>query len=100
MVPHNKVEETMHDLLGLTEQSLAVASVPDTQKGERLVVLHILEDGQLEDLLKRLDRSGLPNLWIPRAASFYRVEAIPVLATGKMDIKTVKKLALERESGD
>ena len=98
MVPHTKVEETMHDLLGLTEQSLAVASVPDTQKGERLVVLHILEDGPLDELLKKLDRSGLPNLWIPRASCFHRVEAIPVLATGKMDIKTVKKLALELDA--
>lgn len=98
MVPHNKVEETMHDLLGLTEQSMAVASVPDTQKGERLVVLHMLEDAQKDELLAKLGSSGLPNLWIPRATSFHRVEAIPVLATGKMDIKTVKKLALELDA--
>ena len=98
MVPHNKVEETMHDLLGLTEQSMAVASVPDAQKGERLVVLHTLDDAQLETLLGKLGDSGLPNLWIPRASSFHRVEGIPVLATGKMDIKTVKKLATELDA--
>lgn len=98
MVPHNKVEETMHELLGLTEQSMAVASVPDSQKGERLVVLHTLSDEQRDTLLGRLGDSGLPNLWIPRAGSFHRVEEIPVLATGKMDIKTVKKLAMELDA--
>lgn len=98
MVPHNKVEETMHEVLGLTEQSMAVASVPDIQKGERLVVLHTLDDAQLEELLKKIGDSSLPNLWIPRAASFHRVEAIPVLATGKMDIKTVKRLVVEFEA--
>jgi len=93
MVPHNKIEEVMHDLLGLTDQSVAIASVPDAQKGERLVVLHILDEEQLAELLSKLDNSGLPNLWIPRASAFYRIEAIPVLATGKMDIKSVKQMA-------
>jgi len=98
MVPHNKIEETMHELLGLTEQSMAVASVSDAQKGERLVVLHTLNDEQRDEILRRLGDSGLPNLWIPRASSFHRVEEIPVLATGKMDIKMVKKLALELDA--
>jgi acyl-[acyl-carrier-protein]-phospholipid O-acyltransferase/long-chain-fatty-acid--[acyl-carrier-protein] ligase len=100
MVPHTTVEEKLHALLGLTDQSLAVASVPDAQKGERLVVLHILTDAQLEELTAHLDECDLPNLWIPRAKAFYRIEEIPVLATGKMDIKTVKKMAREFDLGD
>jgi acyl-[acyl-carrier-protein]-phospholipid O-acyltransferase/long-chain-fatty-acid--[acyl-carrier-protein] ligase len=99
MVPHTTVEEKLHELLSLTDQSMAVASVPDEQKGERLVVLHTLSDEQLEELLGRLDESGLPNLWVPRARAFYRIEAIPVLATGKMDIKEVKRLATALDLG-
>jgi acyl-[acyl-carrier-protein]-phospholipid O-acyltransferase/long-chain-fatty-acid--[acyl-carrier-protein] ligase len=95
MVPHTKVEEVLHSLLNLTDQMLAVAGVPDSAKGERLVVLHTLSEEQLSELLSKLDQSGLPNLWLPRANAFYRIEAIPVLGTGKMDIKTVKRMALE-----
>lgn len=93
MVPHAKVEETLHELLNLTEQSLAIASVADKRKGERLVVLHTLTDGQLQELVNKLPGCGLPNLWVPRASSFHKIEAIPVLGTGKMDIKGIRKLA-------
>lgn len=100
MVPHTTVEEKLHELISLTDQALAVASVPDEQKGERLVVLHTLSDEQLEELIGRLDESGLPNLWLPRAKAFYRIEGIPVLATGKMDIKEVKRLATALDLGE
>jgi acyl-[acyl-carrier-protein]-phospholipid O-acyltransferase / long-chain-fatty-acid--[acyl-carrier-protein] ligase len=93
MISHTRVEESLHELLGLTEQSLAVAGVRDETRGERLVVLNILTDDQLTKLLAGMDRSGLPNLWRPRANAFYRVDAIPVLGTGKMDLKGIKTLA-------
>lgn len=95
MVPHTKVEETLHALLELTDRRLAVTSVPDMQKGERLVVLHTLFDEELERLLKAIGTSGIPNLWAPRAGSFHQVAEIPVLGTGKMDIKAVKRMALD-----
>lgn len=98
MVPHAKVEETLHDLLNLTEQSLAIASVADPRKGERLVVLHTLSDDQMQELMTKLPSSGLPNLWIPRTSSFHKIAAIPVLGTGKMDIKGVRKMALALET--
>ncbi len=100
MVPHTRVEETLHTLLQLTEQRLAVAGVPDTQKGERLVVLHTLTDEELEALLVALKTSDMPNLWIPKANAFYRIDEIPVLGTGKMDIKAVKQMALAFDLGD
>lgn len=99
MVPHTAVEEKLHALLGLTDLSLAVVGLPDSAKGERLVVLHTLNDEQIDLLLKRLDSSGLPNLWIPKASSFYRVEQIPVLGTGKLDIRAVKELAKKVDVG-
>ncbi|MBI4558102.1 MAG: MFS transporter, partial [Candidatus Hydrogenedentes bacterium] len=87
MVPHTKIEEVLHALLNLTEQTLAVVGVPDATKGERLVVLHTLKDGQVEELQSKLDQSGLPNLWLPRAGAFYKIEQLPVLGTGKLDPK-------------
>ncbi len=95
MVPHAKVEETLHQLLNLTEQALAVASIADPRKGERLVVLHTLDDAQLAQLLQKLPDSGLPNLWRPRASAFHRIDALPVLGTGKMDIRGVRTMAQE-----
>jgi len=97
MISHTNVEGTLHDLLGLTEQAMAVTGVPDEVRGERLVVLHTLDDGQLNDLLAKLDKSDLPNLWKPRAGNFHRIDSIPVLGTGKIDIKGVKQIAAEVE---
>lgn len=100
MVPHNKVEETLHRLLEINDQTFAVTSVPDEQKGERLVVLHTLMDGELEVLVERLKTCDLPNLWRPKATSFYRIGQIPVLGTGKMDLKRIKTLAKELDVGE
>ncbi|MCX5771570.1 MAG: AMP-binding protein, partial [Candidatus Hydrogenedentes bacterium] len=100
MVPHGKVEEVLHELLGAPEQVLAVTGVPDQARGERLVVLHTLPNGQLEDLIDRLDKTDLPNLWKPRLNAFYRVDAIPVLGTGKTDLKAVKALASKLDQGE
>ena len=40
MVPHIKVEENLHELAELTEQTFAVTGVPEDRKGVRLVVLY------------------------------------------------------------
>ncbi|HNR35483.1 MAG TPA: acyl-[ACP]--phospholipid O-acyltransferase [Candidatus Hydrogenedentes bacterium] len=101
MVSHTKIEDTLHNLIGLTEQALAVTGVPDAARGERLIVIHTLSDDQLAQLLRAMDKcEELPNLWRPRPNAFYRVEAIPVLGTGKMDIKSVKAMARAFDAGD
>jgi acyl-[acyl-carrier-protein]-phospholipid O-acyltransferase/long-chain-fatty-acid--[acyl-carrier-protein] ligase len=100
MVSHTKVEEILHKLVGLSEQMMAVSGVPDSSRGERLVVLHTLNEDQLQTLLDKLDKSELPYLWRPRPSAFYRIEAIPVLGTGKMDIRAVKDLAAKLDMGE
>lgn len=92
MVPHIKVEEKIQEILGATELICAVTSVRDEKKGERLVVLYT-EDIDVDWLWQALNGKGLPNLWIPRKDSFYRVEKIPVLGTGKLDLKGIKLMA-------
>lgn len=95
MVPHIKVEEKLHEIAGATEQTFAVTGIPDDKKGERLVVLHTLTDESLQNCLARLDRSGMPNLWMPKAQAFFRIEALPYLGTGKLNLKRVREMASE-----
>ncbi|MCG3148571.1 MAG: Bifunctional protein Aas [Verrucomicrobiae bacterium] len=91
MVPHIKIEEKLHELAGLTEQTFAVTGVPDEKKGERLVVLHTLPDAGV--IQEKVLTSDLPNLWKPK--DFVHVEKLPVLGTGKLDLRRIKELAAE-----
>jgi acyl-[acyl-carrier-protein]-phospholipid O-acyltransferase/long-chain-fatty-acid--[acyl-carrier-protein] ligase len=93
MVPHIKIEEKLHELAGVTEQTFVVTGLPDEKKGERLVVLHKLADAPLKDCLDKLAQCDMPNLWKPKADAFVRVEAFPMLGTGKLDLRKVKEVA-------
>jgi acyl-[acyl-carrier-protein]-phospholipid O-acyltransferase/long-chain-fatty-acid--[acyl-carrier-protein] ligase len=95
MVPHMKVEEKLHELAGVTEQVFVVAGVPDSKKGERLVVLHTLPPEKLKQSLEKLGQSGLPNLWLPRPNQFFAIESFPYLGTGKLDLRKIRELALQ-----
>jgi acyl-[acyl-carrier-protein]-phospholipid O-acyltransferase/long-chain-fatty-acid--[acyl-carrier-protein] ligase len=94
MVPHVKVEEKLQALAGVRESRFAVVGVPDEKRGERLVVLHTLEDEALSRVLQALPQSGLPNLWIPKASQFHRVADIPLLGSGKLDLRRLREQAL------
>ena len=95
MVPHIKVEDLLQELAGATEQTFVVTAVPDEKKGERLVVLHTLDEQRLSDCLEKLAKSDLPALWRPRPDQFQRIEKLPYLGTGKLDLRKARELALE-----
>ncbi|MFQ5790394.1 MAG: acyl-[ACP]--phospholipid O-acyltransferase [Acidobacteriota bacterium] len=95
MVPHVKIEEKLHEAAELTEQTFVVSGVPDEKKGERLVVLHTLPDEQVSEIYDKFSQLGLPKLWVPRLNQFFRVESIPVLGTGKLDLRKIRSLASE-----
>jgi len=95
MVPHIKVEDLLQELAGATEQTFVVTAVPDEKKGERLVVLHTLAEPELEECLEKLGKSDLPALWRPRKDQFLRIETLPYLGTGKLDLRRARGLALE-----
>ncbi|HEY1111668.1 MAG TPA: hypothetical protein VGE76_23640, partial [Opitutaceae bacterium] len=66
--------------------------VPDASKGEALVLL-VVHEVSPEAVRARLAEAGVPNLWIPKIVR--RVEKIPMLGTGKTDLKRCKELAVE-----
>lgn len=103
MVPHIKLEQVLERILDKQEEEeegngpkVAVTAVPDEKKGERLVVLHKRFDRPVDEILQRLADSDLPNLWIPARDGFVEVEEIPLLGSGKLDLKQVKQTALEK----
>jgi acyl-[acyl-carrier-protein]-phospholipid O-acyltransferase/long-chain-fatty-acid--[acyl-carrier-protein] ligase len=98
MVPHGRVEELLQRIIAGDDPQLAVAvtAVADERKGERLLVLHTHTDKSPEQITRELAEAGLPNLWVPAPDSFFEVEEIPVLGTGKLDLQGVKTVAAER----
>jgi acyl-[acyl-carrier-protein]-phospholipid O-acyltransferase/long-chain-fatty-acid--[acyl-carrier-protein] ligase len=93
MVPHLKVEEAVYAIVG--DSACAVTGVPDDQRGERLAVLYTRPDMQPDDVWRRLSETDLPKLWIPKRENIYQVDCVPVLGTGKLDLRTVKAKAVE-----
>ncbi len=92
MVPHEAIESKIVDLLGFSgreERPIAIMGVQDEAKGEALVLLSAV-DIDLAQLRKKLHEAGVPNLWIPKHVQ--RVESIPVLASGKLDLKKCREL--------
>ena len=96
MVPHGLVEEALQQAAGAEIQVFAVTGVLDEKKGERLAVLHTLDEARIPEILGQLAANGLPNLFIPSRANFVKVDALPVLGTGKMDLRGLKRIAMER----
>jgi len=92
MVPLDNIEKALQVLCG-ERCEVAVASVPDPARGERLVVLHTGWPDSPDDLLKALD--GQPALWRPKARDVHQVADLPKLGTGKRDLAGLKKLAAE-----
>jgi acyl-[acyl-carrier-protein]-phospholipid O-acyltransferase/long-chain-fatty-acid--[acyl-carrier-protein] ligase len=95
MVPHVRIEESLQQCAHSVEQVFAVTAVPDEKRGERLVVLHTLDDDRLKAILDCFFGLELPALWKPKRDHFLYVERIPYLGTGKMDLRRIKELALE-----
>ena len=95
MVPHESIEHKIIDLLGLAgkdERLIAIMGVQDEAKGEALVLLSAI-DVDLAPLRDKLRDTGVPNLWIPK--KICRIDAIPVLASGKLDLRKCQDLAVQ-----
>lgn len=96
MVPHVRVEDELHTIVDTADRVFAIVGVPDEKKGEKLVVLYVDYDKMnLAEVQSKLGKSGLPNLWIPDERQYYKVDEMPVLGSGKLDLQRLKKTALE-----
>ena len=103
MVPHIHVEEAIGKILLADRETdsdtdeelveLVVSAVPHPKKGERLVVLYTGLSQEPKEICRRLLESGLPPIWIPSPDSFRKIDEIPVLGTGKLDLRAVKDAA-------
>lgn len=104
MVPHEVVESAIEafvaphkDEADSSTRAVAIVGVPDAQKGEAMVLLSSVHHGQLTQALDairaHLAELGLPRLWSPR--EIIPVESIPLLPTGKLDLRGCQILANE-----
>ncbi len=95
MVPHEAVEEAIATLRASEEREVAVTGRADPRRGERLVVFYSASDFDPAVVVAGLRGGSLPNLWIPKVEDFVRIERLPLLGSGKLDLKQLKKLADE-----
>jgi acyl-[acyl-carrier-protein]-phospholipid O-acyltransferase/long-chain-fatty-acid--[acyl-carrier-protein] ligase len=94
MVPMAQVESLIRNLTKQDELSVHVTCVPDTSKGERLVVLFSsLGSLDVTTLLAGL-KAQLPALWLPKASDFIPA-LMPIGSTGKLDMQRLKAMAIE-----
>lgn len=99
MVPHEGIEKVIGEIIGNKPDdpvSVTVSAVADAKKGEKLIVLYSdLKGYEPMDIVKELRNRDVPPIWVPAMDAFFKVDAIPVLGTGKLDIQGAKELARE-----
>ncbi|MAF66236.1 MAG: hypothetical protein CMJ84_11345 [Planctomycetes bacterium] len=103
MVPHGQVESVLDELTralhaeggGAPQDApgLCVTAVADARRGERLVVLHTPLGFERERLVAGLSASEVPLLFQPRPDSYFEVESLPALGSGKTDLAGVRAAA-------
>ena len=91
MISLTAVELRIAESKIMDDHEFAVTAVPDSAKGERIVLL--VKDGDAEEISRKLRKSGIPPLMQPGAV--FSVDQIPKLGSGKWDFNGMKKLALE-----
>jgi acyl-[acyl-carrier-protein]-phospholipid O-acyltransferase/long-chain-fatty-acid--[acyl-carrier-protein] ligase len=91
MVPHIRIEDAIAEAIG--HAPCAVTAVPDEQRGERLVAMYVCPEVAPGELWQRLANTELPRLWIPKRENIYAVEGLPLLGTGKLDLRALKERA-------
>ena len=66
-----------------------------------MIILHLPFDKPLDELRSELSSDhGLPNLFIPSNDSYLQVDELPMLGTGKLDLKALQQVAKEHFASD
>lgn len=98
MVPHVGVEQAYLHGLNTDEQLVAVTALPDSKKGEELVVLHLDKAGHPDRLHEIISKSNLPNIWKPKRHNYIKIESMPALGSGKLDVMRLRQIALSAKN--
>ena len=91
MVSLGLIEQEMGKLID-EESQISVTAIPDAKKGERVVLL-LEGKKELDELKEQIKGLDINPLFIP--SSYFKVDEVPKLGTGKADFKGAKKLAID-----
>jgi acyl-[acyl-carrier-protein]-phospholipid O-acyltransferase/long-chain-fatty-acid--[acyl-carrier-protein] ligase len=72
----------------------AVIAIPDSKKGEQLVLITTCESAVRQDLSQFASQNGIAELAVPK--SIVIVEKMPVLGSGKTDYQDLQRLVDEK----
>ena len=72
------------------DQRHAVVSIPDTRKGEKLVLLTDHAAAEVAPLAEWARSNGAPELIVPK--KIVKVAEVPVLGSGKTDYVAIQKM--------
>ena len=107
MVPHVYIEEEIDKVIQALDPPqdddditlrVAVTAVPDSRKGERLVVFLSGTGVTPEEICAKMTEANIPQIWIPAVNDFHQIDAIPVLGSGKPSLKEIRDQALALDS--
>jgi len=73
-------------------ESHGAVSIPDSSKGEQVVLLTTKKEGTTKEILSFAREKGYTELQVPK--KIIHLEELPVLGTGKTDYVTMQKIAL------
>jgi acyl-[acyl-carrier-protein]-phospholipid O-acyltransferase/long-chain-fatty-acid--[acyl-carrier-protein] ligase len=96
MVPHGVIEQHLQALLHSEEPQVLVTALPCAKKGERLAVLYTFDPARLDAVREALREAGLPALFQPHRDHYLHVPSLPLLGSGKADLRAARALAEER----
>ena len=78
------------------DQRHAVVSIPDSRKGEKLVLVTDHAEAEVAPLAEWARTNGAPELIVPK--KIVKVAEVPVLGTGKTDYVSIQKMVEPEKS--
>ena len=101
MVPHELVEREINNILLPDRRVIAVSGAADARKGEKLLVFYcdetLVKPGEI---VRQLREKKIPNLWIPHADNFIKVDDLPMLGSGKLDLHRLAVLSRQYDDAE
>ncbi|MEW9700036.1 AMP-binding protein [Paenibacillus sp. SI8] len=79
--------------VALPQAVCAAVSVPDTRKGERIIIYHNDPAASIQQVKESMKQQGHPPIYMPSELRF--IEQLPLLGSGKIDYVTIKQIALQ-----